>query len=91
MKKTSIGLFAVLAVYAGANANASFLNNHAADCAAEAHAVAVEDCAPRMVERTVLVPQWVTERRTINVTRCRPEERAADGHDSPPRARKRGR
>src|SRR5688572_6504805 len=57
-----------------AGAKASFLRTHAVDCGIEAHA-AVEECGPRMVERTILVPQWVTEKRVVNVTRCRPELR----------------
>ena len=77
MQKLWIGPLVALTLEAAllaAGAQASFLRTRAVDCGVEAHAT-VDECGPRMVERTVMVPQWVTERRTINVTRSRPEER----------------
>lgn len=44
-------------------------------CQTEACAPACAPCEPQMVEKTVMVPQMVTETRTVNVTKYREETR----------------
>ena len=70
----------VVALFAATDAQARWFRGRGDACCGEDRCSAcVSSCAPacqpQLTERTIQVPQWVTENRTITVTRCRPETR----------------
>ncbi len=69
----------LLSLFAVASLAAAGAPAMAGDCCAPPPCgPAVAQCqppAPQYVEKTVLCPTWVTEKRTVTVTECRPETR----------------